>query len=158
MTRLFPASLGALALLAPAIAGAAQYAYPAKGQDAATQARDQAECSTWATGQTGFDPAKAPKTPTPTINSAETTALMSTLASGLGGATGKSGSGLGAAASLLGGGNSSLGGLGGAASMLAGMQGQGVQSNTAAAAAPGPQVEFDHARAACLTARGYSVQ
>jgi hypothetical protein len=36
----------------------AQTVTPAKGQDAATQARDETECSGWATQQTGFDPAK----------------------------------------------------------------------------------------------------
>ena len=35
-------------------------AYPAKGQSPAKQAKDEGECSAWATKQTGYDPAHPP--------------------------------------------------------------------------------------------------
>jgi hypothetical protein len=39
-------------------------AYPAKGQDAATQGKDEGECFNWAKQQSGFDPAAPPPTAT----------------------------------------------------------------------------------------------
>jgi hypothetical protein len=38
----------------------AQHAYPAKGRSEARQAKDAGDCSTWATRQTGYDPANPP--------------------------------------------------------------------------------------------------
>ena len=48
-----------LAALASAPAVAQQLIYPAKGQSAEQQKKDEAECYTWAKGQTGYDPAQA---------------------------------------------------------------------------------------------------
>ncbi len=39
-------------------------AYPAKGQDASTQAKDDSECFTWAKQQSGYDPMSPPPTAT----------------------------------------------------------------------------------------------
>ena len=39
-------------------ASAQQYVYPAKGQSAGQQTKDEAECHQWAVKQSGFDPAK----------------------------------------------------------------------------------------------------
>jgi hypothetical protein len=53
----------AFALGAALTAGAQQagvYAYPGAGQSAEQQRRDYAECTRWATEQTGFDPARMP--------------------------------------------------------------------------------------------------
>jgi Glycine-zipper domain len=47
----------------PAIAQ--QIIYPAKGQSAQQQQKDDAECYTWAKGQTGYDPAQATQYVTP---------------------------------------------------------------------------------------------
>lgn len=38
--------------------------YPSKGQDAGTQAKDEAECYNWAKQQSGYDPANPPPTAT----------------------------------------------------------------------------------------------
>lgn len=73
----FATSLALLAatVLAADVAPAqpAQHAYPAKGQGAAQQAKDQGECSAWATRQTGYDPAHPPAVavaqPTPVTGS-----------------------------------------------------------------------------------------
>jgi len=57
-TRLSAVSIALLCLAGPALAQ--QYVYPAKGQSAEQQKKDESECYTWAVGQTGFDPAKPP--------------------------------------------------------------------------------------------------
>lgn len=60
------ATMWTAAALAAVIAGtaaAAQYVYPAKGQSAKQQQKDEGECYTWAKGKTGIDPANAQATP-----------------------------------------------------------------------------------------------
>lgn len=52
-------SIVVLAALLSAPAIAQQVIYPAKGQSASQQQKDEAECYTWAKGQTGYDPAQA---------------------------------------------------------------------------------------------------
>ena len=47
-----------LATLASGAAVAQQVIYPAKGQSAAQQQKDEAECYKWAREQTGYDPAQ----------------------------------------------------------------------------------------------------
>ena len=47
------------AVLASAPAVAQQVIFPAKGQSAAQQQKDEAECYAWAKGQTGYDPSQA---------------------------------------------------------------------------------------------------
>src|SRR5204863_3404444 len=44
---------------------AQQYVYPAKGQTADQQKKDEYECYEWATQQSGFDPEKAAQQPAP---------------------------------------------------------------------------------------------
>ena len=51
-------ALALCAALAAPGAVAQQFTYPAKGQSAEQQKKDEAECSQWATGQTGIDPSK----------------------------------------------------------------------------------------------------
>jgi hypothetical protein len=104
MNRLCLASIAAAAAVASPLAHAAQYVYPAKGQDAATQTKDKTECSAWAMQQTGYDPANPPApaaAPAPAVAAAtpaatpasagvsrgNTDALMSALG-GLGGGGG----------------------------------------------------------------------
>ena len=52
-------SVAVLAALASAPAVAQQVIYPAKGQSAAQQQKDETECYAWAKKQTGYDPAQA---------------------------------------------------------------------------------------------------
>jgi hypothetical protein len=52
-------STAVLAALASAPAVAQQVIYPAKGQSAAQQQKDESECYAWAKKQTGYDPAQA---------------------------------------------------------------------------------------------------
>ena len=44
---------------------AEQFVYPAKGQSADKQKKDEAECQTWAVKQSGYDPAKPQTAPAP---------------------------------------------------------------------------------------------
>lgn len=66
MTRLIQISLG-LAAVALSVAALAQkpVIYPAKGQSASQQQKDEGECNTWAKGNTGIDPAALAAAPPP---------------------------------------------------------------------------------------------
>ncbi len=59
MHRLIAVSLFATVIALPAFGGT-MFVYPQKGQDAAQQATDEAECQVWARNQTGYDPMRAP--------------------------------------------------------------------------------------------------
>jgi hypothetical protein len=54
------AGIAVAALSSPLHAQQQLIIYPAKGQSAEQQQKDVGECKTWATGQTGFDPANPP--------------------------------------------------------------------------------------------------
>jgi hypothetical protein len=148
-------SIAGAALLMATGASAAQWVYPAKGQDAATQAKDETECATWAKQQTGFDPATAPK------SNGAIDALMgsqvqgsnaSAITSALGGGAGGAGA-LGSAAGMVGG---DIGGI--PTSQVVGVASQVMaQQKSATPAKPG-QADYDQARGACLQGRGYSVK
>ena len=59
MQKVVKFSMGLMAgLLLSSVAMAQQFVYPAKGQSAEKQAKDEAECHTWAVKQAGYDPAK----------------------------------------------------------------------------------------------------
>jgi hypothetical protein len=139
-------------LLAGAAAAAPQFVYPTKGQDKAQQARDEAACSTWATEQTGFDPAKRPAADTgksvdtvaKALSSPEASAAISAVA-------GKNAGTVNTITSALNtsGANSS--------STASGLLGQVVGQPTQTAQTSG-ESDFNRARAACLSGKGYSVQ
>jgi hypothetical protein len=175
MTAHRQARWGVLAVLLASQAAAAQYVYPAQGQDQARQARDEADCSAWATQQTGFDPARA-AVAGPVGGSATgangTTATAApggaSLGSGFlgGGGQALSADALGVAASAL----PALGGHTAGASQALGLLNQVMgqhqnaqpvhpvqQAQPIPQAAPG-QANYDQARAACLSGRGYSVR
>ncbi|HET7404151.1 MAG TPA: hypothetical protein VFJ62_20295, partial [Usitatibacter sp.] len=65
---------------------AQQYVYPAKGQSAAQQKKDEGECHSWAVGQSKYDPANPP--PPPQAATPPTTATGTTPGAGLRGAAG----------------------------------------------------------------------
>jgi hypothetical protein len=168
----------AVGLLFSLPAHAAQYVYPSQGQDKARQASDEAECSAWAKQQTGFDPAKAAAAGrgAPTGSATDTSALTSALGAIPGGGgmgvPGVGGGGLpGGIPGVGGGGIPGVGGMGGAAGMLGSVGGQSGGASQALgmvnqAIGKHPQqqqsspglADYDRARAACLTGRGYSVQ
>jgi hypothetical protein len=161
---------------APADAG--QYVYPSQGQDQAKQTSDEAACSTWAKQQTGFDPAKATAAAAgaPIGSATDTSAVTSALGGmpggiGIPGVGGGGMAGVGGIPAVGGGGIPGVGGMGGAAGMLGavggqsggasqalGMVNQAMGKHPQQQPAPAGLADYDRARAACLTGRGYSVQ
>jgi hypothetical protein len=138
-------------------ANAAQYVYPAKGQDAATQSHDEADCSAWAIQQTGYDPAKAPAMAAPSAPPATAVSALipGASAGGVPGAASALGSVPGVAGMIPGGGTAAMAvQAAGALNQLNHPAQPAVQ--TQAQASPG-QANFEKARAACLTGRGYTV-
>jgi hypothetical protein len=61
-------SIALFTVLVSAPAFAQQVIYPAKGQSAQQQQKDEGECYSWARGQTGYDPAQATTAPPPQQN------------------------------------------------------------------------------------------
>jgi hypothetical protein len=165
------ALIGIVGCLIASAGNAGQFAYPAKGQDAATQAKDEADCSTWATQQTGLTPGKvtAP-TGTPVETSAVISALGGLPSSSLGGSalpggaaallgSGAGGSGASSISGLAGGGlNGAMGPLGSAGQLGGVAQAAGMANRVTAPLPTSGQADYAKARAACLTGRGYSVQ
>jgi hypothetical protein len=148
-----------LALTAGLFAGAAaaathQYVYPTGGQDRAQQAKDEAACSTWASEQTGYDPAKKTAANTKSMDTVTKTLSSPEAAAAISAVAGKN-------ASSVSGITSALGGVsgGGSNSTASSLIGQVVgQQQPAQTAAQHPDADFYRARAACLSGKGYSVQ
>lgn len=69
MTKKITIALGALLWLIAAVPAVSlaidMFIYPTRGQSAEQQDRDKWECRSWATQQTGFDPAARPRAITP---------------------------------------------------------------------------------------------
>jgi hypothetical protein len=118
-------------------ASAAQYVYPARGQSQQQQARDQAECHSWAVGQTGYNPSYAPA---PTQGGAVRGAARGAAAGAVIGAIAGD-AGTGAAAGAAGG------------ALLGGMRRRDAARQQSAA-----NEAFGRAYAACLQGRGYTVR
>jgi hypothetical protein len=141
----------ALAVLSwAACAAAAQSVYPAQGQSVGLQAHDEAECSSWAVQQSGFDPSTPP--PPSVAPNSQVTGSGARVAGAAGGAA------IGAVA-----GNAGAGALAGAAAgglirraknRAAADQANALNAQRYQASRSG----YDQARAACLTGRGYSVR
>ena len=157
----------AVAFVTGRAAAADPIVYPAKGQTAEQQDRDQYECHRWAVQQTGFDPSKSShgSSGPPTANRESTQrpllgrgsqpnairggARGAALGAVGGAIVGDAGKGAAAGAAI--------GGLGGA------MRRRDQQSaNTAAASVPPSGSAgldaYNRAIAACMTGRGYSVK
>ena len=148
--------LGVLALGATFAlpAAAQQYVFPAKGQSAEQQKKDEAACQTWAVKQTGVDPSKPPPAAPPPP---PTTATGTTPGAGARGAV------RGAVVGEIVADDARSGAAVGA---IAG-RGQSRRQNAAAAqsgqqqqqaAAQQQQASLDKARAACLEGKGYTVK
>lgn len=112
-------------------------AYPTKGQTAEQQSKDMSECQAWAKQQTGFDPAKDTG--------------VGAAVGGLVGAAG--GAALGAAVGAASGGGAGRGAaIGAAAGGITGIAGGGAIGYSKS------KDGYEKAYAACMGARGYSVQ
>lgn len=144
-----------LAVAASTATNAQQFVHPARGQTAQQQKSDEAACHSWATQQTGLDPAKPP--PAQAAPKQPTTATGTTPGAGLRGAA------RGAVVGEVVGGNAGAGAAAGAVAA----RGQSRRQNAAAAsqaqqqqqaATQSQQASFAKARAACLEGRGYTVK
>jgi hypothetical protein len=143
----------AMAITTPA-ALAKQYVYPAKGQSAQQQQKDEAACYTWAVQQSGFDPAN----PSPPQQAAKpsTTATGTTPGAGLKGAAG--GALVGAVAGDAGAGAAAGAVVARSASRRQNAAAAQQQQQQQQAATQQEQAAFGKARAACLEGRGYTVK
>jgi hypothetical protein len=165
------ALIGASFLLGAPFADAAQYVYPIRGQDMAKQASDEADCSTLARQQSGFDPSTSPSAPFQAFAPTGAATDTSTRSSMVLGAIGSGGQG-GPAGALGGGGP---GEAGAAVTTMTGATGPSLGVVDELTGAPPPEIDalqprvrnspqalgradYDQARAACLSGRGYSVQ
>ena len=141
----FAAALAAAALATSALAQ--QIVYPAKGQSAQQQKKDESQCHQWAVQNTGIDPAKQTAPPPPTT------------ATGTQRGAGVRGAARGAVVGEIVADDASTGAAVGAVAA----RGQSRRQNAAAqqqqqAAQQQTNATYLKARAACLEGRGYSVK
>ncbi len=130
--------LAAVAVVLVLLPGAAlaQYVYPAKGQNAEQQQKDQGECHAWAVNQTGYNPTYAGQsTEGGVVRGGARGAATGAVVGAIAGDAGK-----GAAAGAAGG------------ALIGGMRRRDAQRQQDAAADA-----FRRAYAACLQGRGYTV-
>jgi len=154
-----------LATVAGTSAAAQMIIYPAKGQSAQQQQKDEGECYTWAKGQTGYDPAQATvpvAPPPPQQQSTKGTVVKGAAVGALGGAaigaiagnTGK-----GAAIGAVGG--TVVGGVRRHRQEEANQQANAQYQQQVAQQqqnASQQQQNFQRAYAACFEGRGYTVK
>ena len=148
-------SLTVLAALVSAPAIAQQVIYPAKGQSAAQQRKDEAECYTWAKGQTGYDPAQGTHYAAPPQQEVGGERLRGAARGAAGGAL------IGAIAGDAGKG-AAIGAVGG--TMVGGARQRRKRDDNEQAAAQYQQAagqqqqNFQRAYGACFEGRGYTVR
>jgi hypothetical protein len=133
---------------------AQQYVYPAKGQSASQQKKDEGECHTWAVQQSKYDPANPPPTQT---TKPTTTATGTTPGAGVRGAA------RGAVVGEVVGGDAGAGAAAGAAAARAQSRRQNAaqaqqQQQAASQQQSAGLAAYQKARAACLEGRGYTVK
>ena len=118
------------------------YVYPAKGQTAEQQQKDQYECHQWAVQQTGFDPSQPVEQSVPrgsALGGAARGAALGAVGGAIGGDAGK-GAAIGAA----------VGGLG---TVMRDRQANEAQQQAYSASS----ASYDRAYGVCLQGRGYTV-
>jgi len=159
MRRTRISTAGALAIglgiaLAVGRAGAqAPVVYPAKGQSAEQQKKDEGECHVWAVEKSGYDPANpapvsaAPPPTTGAVRGAARGAAVGAVAGAIAGDAGK-GAAIGAGA----------GGAGGAIRKRSQERQAASAQQSAQAAQDTSLASYQNARAACLEGRGYTVK
>ncbi len=151
MLRIGASAVFCLLLMATEV-GAQMVVYPAKGQSAEQQKKDEGECHLWAVEQSGYDPANPP--PVPQASSPKpVTGSGARLRGAVGGAIiGEIADGDTGDAALAG---AALGGL-----RERGRQRRAQQEsqNAAAQKQQSGLSNYNKARAACLEGRGYTVK
>jgi hypothetical protein len=151
MNRSIPCLALVGALVLATVAEAASYAYPAKGQSPATQAKDESECSKWAVAKTGYDPANPP--PIPKAQPAPVTGSGARVAgAAVGGTIGAVSGGDAGDAALAG------AVAGGVVRRSRNRRAAAAQNQANAQQAQAANAGYEQARGACLTGRGYTVK
>lgn len=144
------------AILASAPVVAQQIIYPAKGQSAEQQQKDEAECYEWAKGQTGYDPAQATRYAVPPSQQSAGGERLGGAARGAAG-----GAIIGAIAGNAGKG-AAIGAVGGTVLGGARQRQQQAEYDQAAAqqqqAIAQQQQNYQRAYTACFEGRGYTVK
>lgn len=135
------------------VAVAAPVIYPAKGQSAQQQQRDQGECHSWSVQTTGIDPAQVAAAPPPQastqpggerLRGAARGAVGGAAIGAIAGDTGK-GAGVGAVVGTMAGGHRAR-------------QNQAASQQQAVASQQSQINTYYRAYAACLEGRGYTVK
>jgi len=135
-------------------ANAGMMIYPAKGQSAEQQQKDEFECHQWAVQQTGFDPTKAQQAP-----QHQTTQQGGAIRGAAGGAL--LGAGIGAIAGDTGKGaaiGAGVGAVGGGARQRRQQQQKEVAQQQAQTQQQAQIDKYNKAKAVCLEGRGYTVK
>ncbi|HLX23746.1 MAG TPA: hypothetical protein VKR38_10400 [Usitatibacter sp.] len=130
---------------------AQQYAFPAKGQSADQQKKDEAACGSWATDQTKYDPANPPQAPAAQqapVTGSGARARGAAAGAIIGGATGGDA------------GDSAVAGAvaGGVVQRNRNRQAAAQQNQANAAQQQAGQDAYFKARGACLEGKGYTVK
>ncbi len=151
MVRILVSTVSCLLLIATE-AGAQMVVYPAKGQSAGQQKKDESECHLWAVERSGYDPANPP--PAPQANSPKpVTGSGARLRGAVGGAIiGEIADGNAGDAALAG---AALGGL---RERSRQHRAQQESQNAAVQKQKLGLSNYNKARAACLEGRGYTVK
>ena len=146
----------AMMLGTPSVIASDLYVYPAKGQSADQQSKDEYDCYQWAKRDTGFDPMAAPTTSTPAPSSQQRRGGV--LRGGLGGAAiggivdGSDGAAKGAAIGGL------LGGVRQRRQNVSAEQERANWEQQEASQYANSRNNYNRAYAACLEGRGYTVK
>lgn len=155
MVRALAGACFCLAVIAGSVQ-AAPIVYPAKGQDAAQQNKDEGACHQWAVNKTGVDPAQlAAETNSGDVYQKHHTALGGATRGAIGGLL------IGAIAGDAGKGAAIGAGVGAVGGGVRGRQDLEMQHQVAANAHAEQQKqlqEYDRAYSACLTGKGYTVK
>lgn len=160
MMRKTISAVGLLTLLRAPLLAAGVIVYPAHNQSAEQQQKDQGECLSWASQQTGFDPT-APleaSAPPPSVTAPTTSAgrglvrgaLVGVTVGAIAGDAGK-GAAIGAASGAL------VGGMRRRGQVANSYAQQEAWANDQAVRYQQKQVDFNRAYGVCLQGRGYTV-
>ena len=153
-----PVSVIAMAVafaLQPQGAFGQQFVYPAKGQSAEQQKKDEGECHVWAVQQSKYDPSKPPEQ--------AAAAKPSTTATGATPGAGVRGAARGAVVGEVVGGDAGAGAAAGAVAARSQSRRQNKaqaeqQQQASTQQQQAGQAAYQKARAACLEGRGYTVK
>ena len=135
-------------------ANAGMMIYPAKGQSAEQQQKDEFECHQWAVQQTGYDPTKAQQAP-----QQQTTRKGGAVRGAAGGAL--LGAGIGAIAGDTGKGaaiGAGVGAVGGGAKQRQQQQQQAAANQQVQAQQQAQIDNYNKAKGVCLEGKGYTVK